>query len=387
MLKRVTLFANGASQGGKVVACPDSVDELCELAGDVLGHPVTTLFTKNGGEISDVTLIKEEDVLYCAATNQFIAPVAPQQIVANNPEWVLLNVGGKHFATTRSTLVSKEPLSMLARMFSLEGRLWPAAVDRKGAFLIDRSAKYFEPILNYLRHGQLVIEKDLELQGVLEEARFFGIQSLVSLLEQKIQDEQEPSENSPLSRRDVISLLSATSTESELRFQGLNLEGADLSRLDLRNINFKFSTLKGCRLTNANLSFCCFERADLSGANLEGSSLKGARMVCANLEGCNLRGCDMESGAKYFTNLESVNLKNSILEGSQMGGVNLRVATLKNANMQNCYLRQADLAGADLENCNLSGSDLQEANLRGANLKDARMDMMLTPLHMAQAIR
>lgn len=40
----------------------------------------------------------------------------------------------------RRTLVSKEPLSMLARMFSLEGRLWPAALDKHGAFLIDRWA-------------------------------------------------------------------------------------------------------------------------------------------------------------------------------------------------------------------------------------------------------
>lgn len=30
-------------------------------------------------------------------------------------EWVKLNVGGKYFTTSRSTLVSKEPTSMLAR--------------------------------------------------------------------------------------------------------------------------------------------------------------------------------------------------------------------------------------------------------------------------------
>lgn len=55
--------------------------------------------------------------------------------------------------------------------------------------------------------------------------------------------------------------------------------------------------------------------------------------------------------------------------------------------MKNCNLRGALLAGADLERCNLSGSDLQEANLRGANLKDAELTLMVTPLHMSQAIR
>ncbi|XP_022670291.1 BTB/POZ domain-containing protein KCTD9-like isoform X2 [Varroa jacobsoni] len=385
-MKRVTLFLNGATQGGRVVQCPPTLQELKELAEEVLGlPPVTHLFLRNGGEIDSESLIRDDEVLYCSTNGQFLEPVSTPQIVADNPEWILLNVGGKHFVTTRRTLVSKEPLSMLARMFSLEGRLWPAAVDKDGAFLIDRSARYFEPIINYLRHGQVVLERDCDPLGVLEEAKFYGIQSLVSLLEARIAE--EPSEKTPLSRRDVIAIIAATSAESELRFQGVNLEGADLSHLDLRKINFKFTNLRGCRLSNANLSFCCFERADLSGANLESCILKGARLVCANLEGCTLRRCDMEAGAKFFTNLESANLKGAELDGSLMGGVSLRVATLKNANMQNCYLRQADLAGADLENCDLSGSDLQQANLRGANLKDARMDMMLTPLHMAQAIR
>ena len=40
-----------------------------------------------------------------------------------------------------------------------------------------------------------------------------------------------------------------------------------------------------------------------------------------------------------------------------------------------------------MQGCNLSGSDLQEANLRGANLKDTTLELMLNPLHMAQAIR
>lgn len=32
-----------------------------------------------------------------------------------NTEWVTLNVGGKYFTTSRSTLTTKEPMSMLAR--------------------------------------------------------------------------------------------------------------------------------------------------------------------------------------------------------------------------------------------------------------------------------
>merc|ERR1719513_219463 len=233
--------------------------------------------------------------------------------------------------------------------------MMPSCQDSTGAFLIDRSPKYFEPILNYLRTGTLIIDPNVNPEGVLEEAKYYGIDSLIPKLERLAHRHTVPRDEKPLTRRDVVDVLIGTSTSSsirdksdqELRFQGTNLEGADLSKLDLRHINFKY----------------------------------------ANLEAANLKGSNFEDPAGSRANLEGVNLKGANLEGSIMAGINLRVATLKNVNMQNCDLRMAVLAGADLENCNLSGSDLHEANLRGANLKDATLELMLTPLHMSQTIR
>lgn len=280
----------------------------------------------------------------------------------------------------------------------------PSNVDENGAYLIDRSPTYFEPILNYLRNGQLIFDSNVNPAGVLEEARFFGIESLIPHLESLVQNQQRSNDLLPLSRRDVINALIITPFTTELRFQGVNLAGSDLSRLDLRYINFKFACLHGCRMVGANLSWCCLERADLSHAVMESAQLIGTKMLCANLEGANLRGCNFEDPEGNRTNMEGVNLKGANLECSNMAGVNLRVATLKNASLKNCDLRAAILAGADLEvsfflktqnrhiinllqKCDLSGSDLHEANLRGANLKDAAFELMLTPLHMAQAVR
>ena len=42
---------------------------------------------------------------------------------------------------------------------------WSSAVDHSGAYLIDRSPTYFEPILNYLRHGQLIMDDGLNPLG------------------------------------------------------------------------------------------------------------------------------------------------------------------------------------------------------------------------------
>jgi hypothetical protein len=66
---------------------------------------------------------------------------------------VTLNVGGKKFTTTLTTL-TKTPNSMLAAMFS--GR-FAVTTDEKNRFFIDRDGKHFGTILNYLRDGFVVV--------------------------------------------------------------------------------------------------------------------------------------------------------------------------------------------------------------------------------------
>lgn len=308
--------------------------------------------------------------------------------MAEEDEWLTLNVGGRTFLTCRSTLVCKAPDSMLARMLACrEQGMAASRRDSNGAYLIDRSPTYFEPILNYLRTGSLILDANVNPEGVYEEAKYYGIDSLLPKLEDIISEHNSSPDDIPLTRRDVINALITTPTDRELRFQGVNLAGSDLSKLDLRRVNFKYANLKGCRLMGANLSRCNLERADLSKAVLDGATLLGVRMLCANLEGASLQRCRFDDPAGSVANMEGVNLRGAVLEGSNMAGVNLRVATLKHGNMQDCDLRSAVLAGADLELCNLSGSDLNEANLRGANLKDTMLESMQSPLHMSQTIR
>ncbi|XP_060926698.1 BTB/POZ domain-containing protein KCTD9b [Limanda limanda] len=379
-MRRVTLFVTGSSAGGKVLPVFGSLEELLTAASAKLRVRASGLYNGSGGLIDDVTLIRDDDVLYVSEADSSEDPQDERS------DWLTLNVGGRCFTTTRSTLVRKEPESMLAHMFR-EKDGWGNRKDHQGAYLIDRSPDYFEPILNYLRHGQLILNDGINPLGVLEEARFFGIEPLAEQLETLIKSLQPPDDHSPLTRKEFIRFLLGTTTKSELRCQGLNFNGADLSRLDLRCINFKMANLSGANLTHANLSGANLERADLSMACLDGANLQGVKMLCTNAEGASLRSCNFEDPAGIKANLEGANLKGVDMEGSQMTGINLRVATLKNAKLKNCNLRGATLAGTDLENCDLSGCDLQEANLRGSNVKGAIFEEMLTPLHMSQSVR
>ena len=51
------------------------------------------------------------------------------------------------------------------KIISYFAEAWSNVSDASGAFLIDRSPVYFEPIINYLRHGQLILDKGVNPQG------------------------------------------------------------------------------------------------------------------------------------------------------------------------------------------------------------------------------
>lgn len=48
---------------------------------------------------------------------------------------------------------------------SNEGMFCPSIRDSSGAYLIDRSYVYFEPLLNYLRTGSLIIDHNINPEG------------------------------------------------------------------------------------------------------------------------------------------------------------------------------------------------------------------------------
>lgn len=75
----------------------------------------------------------------------------------NSNQIVKLNIGGYKYETTVNTLTSGKP-----NFFSslLQNNM-PSFKDENGYYFIDRDGKYFEPILEFLRTGEINFSPDL----------------------------------------------------------------------------------------------------------------------------------------------------------------------------------------------------------------------------------
>ena len=91
--------------------------------------------------------------------------------------------GGRVFTTLRATL-TKDPQSFLARI-ALEDTELASDKDESGAFLIDRDPQYFSPILNFLRHGKVHLDRNVTEEAVLEEAEFYNVAEM-NILKERI---------------------------------------------------------------------------------------------------------------------------------------------------------------------------------------------------------
>ena len=55
-----------------------------------------------------------------------------------------------------------------------------------GAYFLDRNAKYFPYVLDYLRRGKLLIDDDISLEGLKYEASYFGLVNLEEELNKRL---------------------------------------------------------------------------------------------------------------------------------------------------------------------------------------------------------
>ncbi len=105
---------------------------------------------------------------------------------------------------------------------------------------------------------------------------------------------------------------------SDAFLQGINLDGANLLRANLRAADvrggrFVRAQLEYADLTSANFRGGSFERANLSNAVLQDSDLNGANLTRANLRGARLAKADLRNANLHdinWRNITDINLAN-----------------------------------------------------------------------------
>ena len=146
------------------------------------------------------------------------------------------------------------------------------------------------------------------------------------------------------------------------------LNGATLNVANLVRADLSAAQLIGASLIRSELVRCELSKANFSGANLTEADLREVKLTQANLCGANLSGANLRGASAASANFQGANLHGADLTKAELSGVNFSKADLRQA-----CLQQVDLCGADLSGANLKWADLTGANLNGADLRNTNL--------------
>jgi uncharacterized protein YjbI with pentapeptide repeats len=257
--------------------------------------------------------------------------------------------------------------------------------DEEGCVFLDRDAKYFKYILNWLRTGTWPkFYNDYDRKMLIAEARYFGLIKLVEILSSvkkesgndqsslqksgSVQTKESKASTTTTPSRDrlyppeFLQLLHAYPGKN-LRLNGVDMRSIVLKCQDLQGISFIASNLSGMDLHQANFKGCNFEEANLSQSNLQKCILSKANFI----------GADLSLTDLSFANLSDTDFTNADLRGANLSRCNLANANLTNANLVDAVLEKADIKGTNFTKANLSGTKMMGcSSLNEANFKDTK---------------
>ena len=101
---------------------------------------------------------------------------------------LLLNIGGKKFETSASTL-KNEPDGLLAEMISKDSAVAPYKTEGLTTYFLDRNPRFFDFVLDYLRDPlnfvKILPSNKQVLRQLHVEATYYRLTGLVEILEQQ----------------------------------------------------------------------------------------------------------------------------------------------------------------------------------------------------------
>jgi len=186
-----------------------------------------------------------------------------------------------------------------------------------------------------------------------------------------------------VSSEKVVNLLLYLGIDKEIIY-GLNLNGADLRKVNFNSAKLRRASLKGADLSEANLTKTDITKADLTEANLTKANLNESNlnkvvMLRADLTEANITKADMTGADLRETKLSKAILKDAILRGvitskKDKGDTSLeKGAELTDTNFNNSDLTGADLRYSDLSRVNLSGAIINENTKYDKNPKGCQV--------------
>lgn len=105
---------------------------------------------------------------------------------------------------------------------------------------------------------------------------------------------------------------------------------------------------------------------DFTGANLRGTTINGVDLSGANWSRVNLRGADLTDVDLSDGNLEQAKLNGADLSGAYLSNANCQQADFHRASLALANLSGANLKGANLQEANLTQTNLNDCQLEGA---------------------
>jgi len=179
------------------------------------------------------------------------------------------------------------------------------------------------------------------------------------------------------SREWVVARHASGGTLDEEEMEGLDLSNVDLSGASMKKAGLGRANLAGARLAGVDLSRANLEGADLSGAILAGANLTDARLRGARLAGCDLTGATLDGALFTRADLSGTKAAGARGKGTSFSGARLERADFEGAVFEATDFVGAAMAGARFVKAGLAGCDFNAASgemsdFTGADLSDAQ---------------
>lgn len=185
--------------------------------------------------------------------------------MGNDKKWVMLNVGGTYFMTSRSTLTKSTPQNSPLHRISSNSTNVEWERDEKGAYMIDRDPIYFQSVLNFLRHGHLLLSRDVPEEAILLEAEHFNLPELIKTTKQRLNNRERWRRiyNDQLLQHPASINLASQSLQLDLQPEDINLTAPT---------NYLYP----------QLNYCSMPTAQSQSFQHQLGKVSGLRQLCAN---------------------------------------------------------------------------------------------------------